>query len=215
MITLIATGVIAVVLIVILVIWYYSKKRQKSLKRLAESLNFKFSTKGNKSIMDDLGGFHLFSQGYSRRISNVLSGMFGDIPVMVMDYKFTTGGGKSSNAWQQTVLVIESEKLHLPGFVLRPENLFDKIGCVFGKKDINFESAPVFSRRYLLRGNDEESIRRLFNERTLEYYEQRPGLSTEGDGMKLIYYRAAKRVSPDKIQAFLQEGYNIFSLFKS
>ena len=163
---------------------------------LAESLHFTFSEKGDYSKLDVLSEFHLFSQGRSRRISNVLTGMFNDIPVMVMDYKYTTGGGKSSHTWQQTVLAIESDKLRLPNFVLRPENLFDKIGSVFGKKDINFETAPVFSKRYLLRGTNEEPIRSLFNERALEYYEQHPGVCTEGDGMKLIYYRASKRIPP-------------------
>ena len=131
-----------------------------------------------------------------------------------MDYKFTTGGGKSSHTWYQTVLVIESDKLQLPRFVLRPENIFDKIGSIFGKKDINFETAPVFSKRYLLRGDNEEAIRSLFNARVLEYFKQHLGVSAEGDRVKLIYYRTSKRVSPDKIQGFLQEGYDVLTLLK-
>ena len=73
----------------------------------------------------------------------------------------------------------------------------------------------MFSKRYLLRGDNEESIRNLFNTRVLEYYEQRLGMSMEGDGVKLIYYRSSKRVPPDKIQDFLQEGYDAFTLLKT
>jgi hypothetical protein len=138
MIVLIILGSIAVAAIIIYIIWYYNKKRSTDLKLLAESMNFTYSQKGDKSLMDSLSEFHLFSQGYSRRISNVLTGKFNLIPVTVVDYKFTTGGGKSSHTWYQTVLVIESDKLQLPRFVLRPENIFDKIGSIFGKKDINF-----------------------------------------------------------------------------
>lgn len=72
----------------------------------------------------------------------------------------------------------------------------------------------MFSKRYILRGDNEEAIRSFFNAGVLEYYEQHLGLSSEGDGVKLIYYRTSKRVSPDKIQAFLQEGYDVFNLFK-
>jgi hypothetical protein len=36
----------------------------------------------------------------------------------------------------------------------------------------------------------------------------------ECDGLRLIYYRTSKRVAPDKLQAFLQEGYDSFALFK-
>jgi hypothetical protein len=214
MIILIILGSIAVAAIIIYIIWYYNKKRSTDLKLLAESMNFTYSQKGDKSLMDSLSEFHLFSQGYSRRISNVLTGKFNLIPVTVVDYKFTTGGGKSSHTWYQTVLVIESDKLQLPRFVLRPENIFDKIGSIFGKKDINFETAPVFSKRYLLRGDNEEAIRSLFNARVLEYFKQHLGVSAEGDRVKLIYYRTSKRVSPDKIQGFLQEGYDVFTLLK-
>jgi len=46
-------------------------ERTKELMLLAESLNFTFSEKGDKLLMDSLSGFHLFSQGAFRRISNV------------------------------------------------------------------------------------------------------------------------------------------------
>lgn len=215
MIALIILGSVIVVAVFLYIIWYYNKKRITALKQFAQSMNFTYSPKGDQSLMNSLSEFHLFSQGYSRRISNVLTGKFNLIPLTILDYRYTTGGGKSSHTWYQTVLVIESDKLQLPRFVLRPENLFDKIGSVFGNKDINFETAPVFSKRYLLRGDNEESIRNLFNTRVLEYYEQRLGMSMEGDGVKLIYYRSSKRVPPDKIQAFLQEGYDAFTLLKT
>lgn len=210
-------GIVVVIFIILIcmVVWYYNKQRQKALKQLAETLNFTFSAKGDKSLQDALAGFHLFSQGHSRQISNVLIGKFNDIPVTVMDYRYTTGGGKSSHTWQQTVIAIESSKLALPVFILRPENIFDKIGSAFGKKDINFETAPQFSKRYMLRGDDEPSIRMIFNQWIIEYYERHPGLSTEGDGQKLIYYRVSKSVTPDKIESFLQEAYEIYGLFKS
>jgi hypothetical protein len=210
----VVAGIAAVIILVYLVIWYFAKQRTKAINRLAESMNFSFSNKGQQSVLDALGGFHLFSQGYSRRISNIMTGSFNGIPVMVLDYKYTIGGGKNSHTRQQTVLVIESDKLRLPKFLLRPENLLDKVESAFGKKDINFETAPVFSKKYFLRGDDPESVRKVFVDHVLEFYELHLGLCTEGDGAKLIYYRSSKRVSPTNIQTFLQEGYDIFSLFK-
>jgi hypothetical protein len=213
-VVLIGIAVIIFLILSFLVIRYYNLQRQKALKQLGESLNFTFFEKGDPSILDAMSGFHLFSQGYARRITNVLAGNFNDIPVTVMDYQYTTGSGKSSHTWNQTVIAFDSEKLSLPVFVLRPENLFDKIGSAFGQKDINFDTAPLFSKKYLLRANDDSAIRMLFKEWVLSYFEQHPGLSAEGDGRKLIYYRIAKPVVPTKIEAFLQEGYEIFGLFK-
>ena len=211
----IAVGIILIAIGTYVMTRYFNKQRTKAFELLAESLNFAFSEKADGSLMDSLSSFQLFSQGYSKRISHVLSGKFNLIPVTIMDYKYTTGGGKSSHTFQQTVLVMESNKLQLPRFNLRPERLFDKIGSVFGNKDINFETAPVFSKRYQLRGDDEASVRNLFNERVLEYYEQHPGLCTECDGVKIIYYRSSKKVTPEEIQSFLQDGDDLFNLFKT
>ena len=47
LIWLIAIG-IALVIIIIYVFWYYDSQRLKALKRLAESLNFTFSKKGEE-----------------------------------------------------------------------------------------------------------------------------------------------------------------------
>jgi hypothetical protein len=207
-------GSVAVFIGVYIGMRYLNRQRTQALNALAASLSFTFSEKGDGSLTAQLSVFHLFSQGYARRIANVFTGKFNLVPVTVMDYKYTTGGGKDSHTWQQTVLVMDCEKLQLPRFILHPENIFDKIGSVFGRKDINFDTAPVFSKRYFLRGDNEAAVRALFNTAVLGYFEQHPGLSMECDGVRLIFYRTSKRVPPDKFQTFLQEGYDAFSLFK-
>ena len=108
--------------------WYLGKKRAQALQALAATLSFTFTARGDDMLIGELGEFHLFSQGYRRRISNVLQGKFNLVPITVMDYKYTTG----SHTWTQTVLVFDSDKLQLPRFLLRPENLFDKIESAFG-----------------------------------------------------------------------------------
>jgi carbonic anhydrase len=209
---------IAIVVIPVLIylgILYFNNKRTKTLAQLAPSLSFTFSAKDGQSLISTLGGFHLFSLGYSRRITNIFSGKFNLIPVKVFDYRYTTGGGKSSHTWQQTVMIFEPDKLQMPRFMLRPENLFDKIGSIFGNKDINFDMAPVFSKKYQLRGEDETAVRGLFNPRVLDYYEHNPGVSTESDGAKFIFYRTSKLIRPENIQSFLQEGYQVYNLYKN
>ena len=115
----ILAGVAVLLIAVYGTIWYLGKKRAQALQALAAALSFTFTAKGNAVLVGELSEFHLFSQGYRRRISNVLQGKFNLVPVTVMDYKYTTGGGKSAHTWVQTVLVFESDKLQLPRFVLR------------------------------------------------------------------------------------------------
>jgi hypothetical protein len=103
----------------------------------------------------------------------------------------------------------------LPTFSLRPETIWHKIGGWFGHQDIDFESHPGFSRLYLLRGRDEEAIRRLFTAEVLAFYEGQSGLSTEGAGNRLVVYRHAKRIAPADTRSFLEEGFGVLGVFRS
>jgi hypothetical protein len=192
-----------------------NQQRVLALKQMAQSMDFTFLEKGESSIQWTFGGFELFSRGYSKKYTNVLSGRFHNLPVLIFDYQYTTGGGKNTQVWKQTVLALESDKLHLPKFLLRPENLLDKIGSALGHKDIDFETYPEFSKRYYLRSTNEEGVRKLFSERVVKYFEEKPGLSAEGDGTKLIKYRVSKFIPAENLQTFLQEGYELYTLFKT
>ncbi len=102
----------------------------------------------------------------------------------------------------------------LPNFTLRPENLFHKIGQVFGYQDIDFEAHPEFSKRYLLRAENESEVRRTFSTDVLSFYESDQKLSTEAAARQLIHYRAAKRVPPDEIAEFIKQGVRVLTLFR-
>jgi hypothetical protein len=132
----------------------------------------------------------------------------------IFDYRYTTGGGQHSHVWNQTVASFQSAELNLPSFSLRPENIFHRLGQLFGYQDINFDEAPGFSRSYLLRGNDETAIRGLFRPEMLSYFESNPGLSVEANRDCLIYYRPSKRTKPEEIRGFLEEAFRVFDLFR-
>ena len=207
-------GIAAFVVTAILISWLYERKRTQDLKVLAASLKFSFSATDN-AVLETMSPFHLFSQGRSRKVTNIMEGSTNDIDVIIMDYQYTTGAGKNSHTWKQTVIAFRSPLLNLPSFTLRPEHLFDKIGAVFGRQDIDFASHSAFSRRYLLQGDDENAVRALFSDALLSHYDQSKGLSTEADGDMFIFYRASKRVPPKGMTAFMQEGFAIFGLMKT
>lgn len=206
-------GIAALIAVIIVAVRYYERKRREALEKLARLLDYSFSAKGSDSLLASVNQFHLFTQGHRRRITNVLTGRSDDTLVTIMDYRYTTGGGKNSHTWVQTVILYQCSRLHLPVFTLRPENLFHKIGNAFGYQDIDFDSNPTFSRQYLLRGTEEQAIRNLFSDACLLYYEQHKGLCTEGTGDKLAFYRSSKRVPPPKLRSFIEEGSAVFRLF--
>jgi hypothetical protein len=214
-VALIIIGILTVAGLIIFAAWFYEKKRTEALQRIADALNFSFEHKGDELLLAMHNNFDLFSKGRSKKISNVMHGSSGDMEITIMDYKYTVGSGKNSTTYSQTLIVVQSKYLQLPSFTLSPENIFHKIGGIFGYKDIDFNSHPKFSKQYLLRGDDEEAIRNTFNDELLEFYEKNKALNTESDYDKFIYYRAAKRLAPKDIQAFIQEGINLYGLFKT
>lgn len=101
----------------------------------------------------------------------------------------------------------------MPEFLLRPENLFDKIGSLIEFRDIDFGNHPQFSRTYLLKGQDEPAIFRVFNPDVIRFYEGRR-VCTEANGSRLIFYRPSSYVQPTAIRSFLTEGLKLFDLLR-
>ncbi|MBN1670587.1 MAG: hypothetical protein JXR37_06120 [Kiritimatiellae bacterium] len=211
----VAGPIILIVLVIMVVAWHLEKKRTEALQKVAASLNFSFAPQGDSALLGALAGFHLFTQGHSRKARNVMSGSTPETELTIFDYRYTVGHGKNSQTHRQTVLVFRSAKLQLPGFALRPENILHKIGSVFGYQDIDFPNNPEFSRRYLLRADDESAVRAAFGDGVLGFYARHPGLSTEAAGDQLAFYRTNKHVKPDQIQTFMEEGFGVFGLFSS
>ena len=99
------------------------------MRELCGQLGLTFFPKGDETLLGRLAQFHLFSQGHSKKIKNMLHGETPDAEIAVFGYRYTTGGGKNSQTLSQTVMYFRSPSLRLPQFALRPERLFHRIGC--------------------------------------------------------------------------------------
>jgi hypothetical protein len=209
LIVFVALGALAVGVI----LYYRAKKRREDLWSVAGRLGFSFSAEGDPHLPGGLGQFHLFSQGRSRKVRNVMRGEIQDIVVSLFDYRYTTGSGRHNHTHDQTVLLFESERLALPFFILRPEGLFHKMAGALGYEDIDFDGSPAFSDAYLLKGTDEDRIRAMFTPEVRAYYTRHGRLYTEGERGQLIHYCAGRRVSPERIESWLQEGLDVLALF--
>ena len=194
-------------------LYYREKQRREDLQSVAGKLGFSFSPDGDANLLHRLGQFHLFSQGRSRKVRNLMRGEIQDIAVSLFDYRYTTGSGKHSHTHAQTVVLFESERLALPFFTLRPEGLFHKMAGAFGYEDIDFDGSSDFSDAYLLKGTDEDQIRAIFGPEVQAYCTRHGHLWTEGEGGQLVHYHADRRVDPERIESWLQEGLDVLDLF--
>ncbi len=209
----IAVAIAAPVLIVAVVIFVairMEKKRTEALGVTAGQLGLQFQPETSKELAAKHDHLPLFSKGHGQRAKNHLFGEFQGLQLSLFDYRYTTGGGKSSQTWNQTILSVESGHINLPDFTCSPENIFAKIGSVFGYQDIDFDSHPEFSRRFLLRGSDEAAIQQLFGPSILEWFEGHAGVTAEASGNLFVFFRAQQRVKPELIPDFIKDGLSLF-----
>lgn len=199
--------VVGITLVITIIILQYlaEKKRTERLAEIAPDLGLDFSPTDRDNLMADLQAFRLYNSGHSRELFNVFRGEISEADVSIFDFKYTTGGGKSSNTHRQTVVCLELGFL-LPPFKLRPEGMFDKIGSFLGFSDINLESYPEFSRRYFLLSSDEPAIHELFNDEIVTFFERRSGLWVESEGGTILVYRHGVRPEPGELRHLLEDA---------
>ena len=80
-------------------------------------------------------------------------------------------------------------------------------------QDIDFINYPKFSDKYLLQGNPEESIRKLFNKELIEFFESKSELCVEGGGDQMIIYRLNERIDPNELNEFMDFGIQVLAKF--
>ena len=214
------TPVILVIVGVVLLIggiWalarHLEKKRTAALRAEADGMGLEFYANGGDISPPGLSQFDLFSRGHTQRVKNAMVGPLGGAEVAVFDYKYVTGHGKHRTTHNQTVVMFDMAGADLPNFILKPENIFHKIGGVFGYQDIDFDDHPKFSKQYLLRGGDEEAIRAAFGEEVLDHFDLYKGLCVEAGGQRLLVYRGSRPVKPAAIRGFVDDARDVLDLF--
>ena len=204
--------IIGLVAVVVVYTWRKEKERTRVLQAAASQLGWSFVAKAPLNMLPGLERFALFNQGHAGEIWNMMYGEAQGIKAAVFDYVYITGSGRNRQTHYQSVVYLEPGKLSLPYFSLRPEGLLYKIFTAFGYQDIDFGQRPEFSRQYILRGQDEQAIRRTFSDGLLSFYESYPGTSTDGGGNQLFIYRGGYRFQPQEIQSYVGLALNVLNL---
>jgi hypothetical protein len=198
---------IGIIVVVILGSYLLARQRQKGLERVAQEMGFSFDAEGKDVGSEGFQNLPLLMKNTG--LSNVMRGTVGSGEAVVLDCQI--GSGKSTHT--QTVACLRLTGKQLPGFEMRPENIFHKIGSAFGYKDIDFQENEVFSKSYLLRGEDETAIRALFHPGRLTFFEQHKGWCVEGASEWLAIYKSGKTIGPSKMRGFMEEATQVASAF--
>ena len=207
---LIVPGAAAFIGSVVMAVRRQGAKRRAGLEAAAQQRGWSFAPDRVGPWTLGLGPFPLLSQGRAQRASNVIR-LAGSAPaVAVFDYHYTVGAGQHQRTVVQTVAHVRSPRLALPPFVLTPENILHKIGGALGYHDIDFDSSPEFSKKYLLRSKQAEPrVRDLFTPSLRAYFEQRAPMTVEADGDQLLVYKSGRRVKPEDLPTFVDDAHAI------
>jgi hypothetical protein len=208
--------IFAVIAVMVFLLVYQRRKereRREALRAVASQLGWQFAESAPLNMIAGLENFTLFNQGHSKQINNMMYGEASGIKAAVFDYVYVTGYGKHRQTHYQSVVYLEPANLRVPYFSLRPEHFMHKIITAFGYQDIDFGQRPEFSKNYLLRGQDEQGIRQIFNDRLLSFYESYGGTCTDAGGNQLLLFRSGDRFAPHEIQSYVALGLNLLTLF--
>lgn len=206
-------GVLGIVIFSIIIAKKREQARREALEKFAADLSLDFHPMGHETLASRINAFKLFNSGHGRHMSNVILGETELVNVAIFDYRYTTGSGKHQHTHRQTVVAMESPELEIPSFTLRPEMLFDWFGSIMGFQDIDFDDHPQFSKMFVLKGDNEEAIRRFFDSELLDFFASRKGIAFEGAPGKFIYFKGGKTTRPEDMREYLEEGYSVYSAF--
>ena len=193
---------------------YSARKRSEALQQIAEQLGFAFYRQASLNVLAMCPKFTLFTTGRSQTLFNLMTGATDTTEVMVFDWQYVTGSGKSTQTHTSTVAAIQSKELQLPGFLCRPESVFDWIGLTFDGKDIDFPDQPVFSKKFHLHGVLERRIRELFDADVCDFFTQLERPYAEGQGEWLIFCYQGKKQVPDKVRDVFTQAFQLHLLLK-
>lgn len=188
------------------------KERTRHFQKFAEQLGFEFLPKV-ESVTFCIDDSELFRKGNERRIFNLIQGVVSRLNVAIFDYEYSWGTGKGKTPIRQTVLRFSLHSVALPEFNLQPKTWLEGLIPRLGVQGIDFSSYPLFSTRYAVSGEDVQTIRCIFGEEVIKFYEKHNGLSTELGKGYILFYFPEQRTSPSNISDFLEIGLNALNLF--
>jgi hypothetical protein len=176
--------------------------RQVDLRTFASQNDFAFYPQQVRTAMK----FRDFPIEKGNKIlyeENILSKYSSFGKVEVSDIILTEGARQAGNDTHITIAHISDLGFAMPDFALEPEQLWSKLSELSYGHDIDFDNFPVFSRKYYLRGENEEAIRKFFTDEVVSFLESHESIHIEAHRNKLLVYLKRDEASTAEIKAMM------------
>jgi len=182
------------------------RKRRAAYEEYSLTRGFRFEPERPEGEWRFRDFFQPFTLGRSRTWGYTITGTKNRAPFTAFEYKWVTGGGKSSATHFIGGVVWERVQASLPMFAMSPEGWFTRLGEMFGMQDIDFPESPEFSRGYRLKGPDDAGIRSLFTPEIRQFFAATPDQYVAGGGRFLFWWRNMRLPNADQLDEWLEQG---------
>ena len=73
----------------------------------------------------------------------------------------------------------------------------------------------INSKKYYIDGKDENRIRRLFQTKIINLFEQNDGITLEANGNSILYFKDYKLAFPEQLRRYIDQGIEVAQLLKN
>ncbi len=189
-----------------------TEKREILLSQFAKANDYLYV-----EDIEDFSNWQFYALSIRKKIKtikNVLSFNDKRINYNVADMHIQKGALTTAEIDKLTVIKI-SGVANVPNFYMHKTFLTDKIKESFGNEDINFDSHPVFSQKFVLRTDKQEKeVRQFFTPELLTYFEQFDDCYFSGNGKDLVFHMGEKLLNVEEIKVLINEAKQIVSKLK-
>jgi MFS superfamily sulfate permease-like transporter len=173
--------------------------RQQKLKEFAKEINWSFKTNPIKQI-DELERFRFFKFKQIDHAYNIFKGEHNGVKLKLMDVDFYEGELTTRERHKLTIFTFKLRN-RIPEFRLDKERIFDRIAGFAGLKDISIPGHEDFSKRFLLRGKDEDRIKDYFSDSLILFFESNSYYHVESNGTSIMIFRKQRLATISEIKA--------------
>jgi len=172
--------------------------RQLELRKFAENNEWTFFPQRVKSSIK-YKDFPIQNGNKIPYEDNILGKYVDAGKIESSDITLQEGARQSQNEIHITIIQVAEIDTTVPDFALEPEGLWSKLFESVSGKDIDFDSHPLFSKKYYLRGPNETQVRNFFNESLIQFLENREEMHIECHRNRLIFYKKRDLLEPSEI----------------
>lgn len=120
----------------------------------------------------------------------------------VFDVEFTEGEFIAKEVVKTTIVHVHLQDT-IPIFSLDREGLLHYVYHLAGFEDMHIENHPDFNKRFYLSGEDTDSLKHLFTDELILFFESNPYYHVESNGTTLLIQKKERLLSVQEIKAMI------------